>query len=184
MKQYISSEIIPVNNFHTSKRQVIGLKFTTAFPFTGSCWHSTVLPYVIEDGISFILSSTSFNWVTILSFILSSLFIQNTWTPSCPGAFQFGILLHYSFTLPSLITKFYCSNFIISSSRSLNHLASLLCFFLYIPYFTPKCPTFCSIQYVSITSSCFSLKLIVNFLLIHFEQSINPVLLDLLFVLG
>ena len=129
VEQYISSEMIPVRNFHISGRQVIGLKFSTEFPFTGSFWHSTVLPYVIQDGISFVPSSISFNWVAILSCILSSLFIQNPWTPSCPDAFLFGILLHCFFTLSSLITTLCWSNFTITSFRSLNHLASLLCSF-------------------------------------------------------
>ena len=129
MKHYISPEIIPVSNFYISGRQAIGLKFSTEFPFAGSFWRNTVLSYVIQDGISFVPSSISFNWVAILSCILSSLFIQNPWTPSCPGAFQFGILLHCFFTLSSLITTFCCSNFTISSFRSLNHLASLLCSF-------------------------------------------------------
>ena len=131
----MSSEIIPVSNYHISGRQVIGLKFSTEFSLTGSFRHSTVLPYVIQDGISFVPSSISFNWVAILLCILSSLFIQKPGTPSCSGAFQFGILLHCFFNLPSLITTFCCSNFTISSFRSLNHLASLLCFFstLHIP---------------------------------------------------
>ena len=135
VKQYISSKIIPVTNFCISGRQVIGLKFSTEFPFTGSFRHSTVLPYVIQDGLSFVPSSISFNWVTILSCILSSLFIQNPQTPSCPCAFQFGILLHCFFTLPTLITTFCCSNFTIFSFKSLNCLATLLCSFstLYIP---------------------------------------------------
>ena len=83
--------------------------------------------YVIQDGISFIPSSISFNWVAILLCISWSLFIYNPWTPSCLGAFQFGILLHCFFTLSSLITTFCCSNFTISSFRSLNHLTSLFC---------------------------------------------------------
>ena len=57
-------------------------------------------------------------------------------------------------------------------------------FFLCTPYSTPKCPTLFSIRYVSVTTSCFSMEPVVNFLLIHFEQSINPVLLGPLFVSG
>ena len=135
MKQYLSSEVIPVSNFHISGRQVIGLMFSTDFLFTGSFWHSTLLTYLIRDGISFVPSSISFNWLAIPSCILSSLFIQNPWTPSCPDAFQFDFLLHCFFTLPSLITTFCCSNFTISFFRSLDHLASLYCSFstLYIP---------------------------------------------------
>ena len=104
MRQYISSEITPVSNFHISRRQVIGLKFSTEFSFTGSFWHSTVLLYVIQDGISIMSGCLPF-W------------------------------LHCFFTLSSLINTFCCSNFIISSFRSLNHLASLLCSFstLHIP---------------------------------------------------
>ena len=54
-------------------------------------------------------------------------------------------------------------------------------FFLYTPYSTPKCPTFFSIRYIT---PCLSTELAVNFLLIHFEQSTNPVLLNPLFVSG
>ena len=120
MKQYISSEVIPVSNFHISGRQIIGLMFSTEFLFTGSFWHSTLLTYLIRDGISF---------------VLSSLFIQNPWTPSCLGAFQFDFLLHCFFTLLSLMTTFCCSNFTISFFRSLDHLPSLFCSFstLHIP---------------------------------------------------
>ena len=46
-------------------------------------------------------------------------------------------------------------------------------FFLYTPYYTPEFPTFFSIWYVSITTPCFSIELAVNFLLVHFEKSIN-----------
>ena len=126
MKQYISSEIIPRSYFHRNRRQVIGLKF---FTDTGSFWYDTILSYVIQDSISFVCSSISFNWVAILSWILSSLFIQNLWTPPCMSTFQFGILVHRFFTLPSLIKTFWCSNFAIASFRSLNYLASLLCSF-------------------------------------------------------
>ena len=86
------------------------------------------LTYVIQDRISFILSSVSFNWVAILSCVLWSLFIHNPGTPSFLGAFQFGILLHYFFNLSSLITSFCCSNFTISSfklPKSRNHSASI-----------------------------------------------------------
>ena len=176
MKQYISSEIIPVSYFHISGRQVIGLKFSTEFSFAGFIWHSTVLPYFIQDGISVIPSSISFNWVAILSCNLSSLLPKS-------------LKLHHIRVLSSLafcciVSSLYLhsaphSAVLVSqfpfSDHSTNQPLYLL--FLYTPYSTPKCPTFFSIWYISIITPYLSIELVVNFLLFHIEQSITPVLL-------
>ena len=126
MKQHISSEITPVSNSHTSSRQVMGLKFSTEFSFTGFFLHSTVLLYVIQDSIPFVPSSISFNLVAILSCILSDLFIQNTIISGCLPIWHFAALfLHFTFINHHILLYFF-HHFFLQITQSF---APLLCFF-------------------------------------------------------
>ena len=46
---------MPVMSFHISGRHEIGRKFPTSLPFAVSFWPSTVLPFVIQSGILYVV---------------------------------------------------------------------------------------------------------------------------------
>ena len=114
----------------------------------------------------------------IKSFYLELL---NTIMSRCLPIWHFAALFLYFTFINHHILLFFFHHFLLQITQPFT---PLLCFFTTPYIFTQKWPTFFSIWYVTITTSSFSIELVVNFLLMHFEQSISPALLDPLFALG
>ena len=84
----LSSESIPVNAFHSvGIKQVMGVKFVTAYPISQS-FTSFLLQVVSHFGMVSLICVSLRN-VTRTGCSVLILFNQNLWTPSGPGEYQF-----------------------------------------------------------------------------------------------
>ena len=106
----ISLAIISLSSSPVKGRHVMGQQLLTSFPFDLSCCIAIVLPLVIHFGA--FPSKQALSYYTKFLCNLLKFFSLNPWTPSGPGAFQFGILFNIFFSLSWEVCTFTCLFFL------------------------------------------------------------------------